>query len=122
MWPIRPLGDRKVGALRPIDLDLLYSELGGRGLSVRTVRICHTVLRQSLEQALQEVEDGRRLSLTVEVLGGAGHPAGDLRRAAATAALDADDDETGDGEDENQGDDHGDDDGCHEQCLQKGGK
>jgi len=49
---IRPaLGDRKVGTLRPIDLDLLYSELGGRGLSVRTVRICHTVLRQSLEQA-----------------------------------------------------------------------
>jgi integrase len=49
---IRPsLGDRKVGALRPIDLDMLYGELGGRGLSSRTVRICHTVLRQSLEQA-----------------------------------------------------------------------
>jgi integrase len=49
---IRPaLGDRKVGALRPIDLDMLYGELGGRGLSTRTVRICHTVLRQSLEQA-----------------------------------------------------------------------
>ena len=49
---VRPaLGDRKVGSLRPIDLDMLYSELGGRGLSVRTVRICHTVLRQSLEQA-----------------------------------------------------------------------
>jgi integrase len=49
---IRPaLGDRKVGALRPIDLDMLYSDLGGRGLSVRTVRICHTVLRQALEQA-----------------------------------------------------------------------
>ena len=26
-------------------------DLGGRGLSARTVRICHTVLRQSLEQA-----------------------------------------------------------------------
>jgi integrase len=49
---IRPaLGDRKVGALRPLDLDMLYGELGGRGLSTRTVRICHTVLRQSLEQA-----------------------------------------------------------------------
>ena len=49
---IRPaLGDRKVGALRPIDLDMLYGELGGRGLSTRTVRICHTVLRQALEQA-----------------------------------------------------------------------
>jgi integrase len=49
---IRPaLGDRKVGTLRPIDLDMLYGELGGRGLSSRTVRICHTVLRQALEQA-----------------------------------------------------------------------
>jgi integrase len=49
---IRPaLGDRKVGALRPLDLDMLYGELGGRGLSTRTVRICHTVLRQALEQA-----------------------------------------------------------------------
>jgi integrase len=49
---IRPaLGDRKVGALRPLDLDMLYGELGGRGLSSRTVRICHTVLRQALEQA-----------------------------------------------------------------------
>lgn len=49
---IRPaLGDRKVGALRPVDLDLLYSELSARGLATRTVRICHTVLRQSLEQA-----------------------------------------------------------------------
>jgi integrase len=49
---IRPaLGDRKVGSLRPIDLDMLYGELGGRGLSSRTVRICHTVLRQALEQA-----------------------------------------------------------------------
>jgi len=49
---VRPaLGDRTIGALRPIDLDLLYAQLGGRGLSVRTVRICHTVLRQSLEQA-----------------------------------------------------------------------
>jgi integrase len=49
---IRPaLGDRKVGTLRPIDLDMLYGELGGRGLSTRTVRICHTVLRQALEQA-----------------------------------------------------------------------
>lgn len=49
---VRPtLGDRKIGVLRPIDLDLLYAELGRRDLSVRTVRICHTVLRQALEQA-----------------------------------------------------------------------
>jgi len=49
---IRPaLADRKVAMLRPIDLDQLYTELAGRGLSSRTVRICHTVMRQSLEQA-----------------------------------------------------------------------
>jgi integrase len=46
---IRPaLGDRKVGALRPIDLDMLYSDLGGRGLSVRTVRsITHRPQRRA---------------------------------------------------------------------------
>ncbi len=49
---IRPgLADRKVASLRPIDLDMLYSDLYGRGLSARTVRICHTVIRQALEQA-----------------------------------------------------------------------
>lgn len=49
---IRPaLADRKVASLRPIDLDGLYSELHGRGLSARAVRICHTVLRKALEQA-----------------------------------------------------------------------
>src|SRR5262249_38545135 len=49
---IRPaLGDRRVAALRPLELDLLYAELTRRGRSPRTVRICHTVMRQSLEQA-----------------------------------------------------------------------
>jgi integrase len=49
---VRPaLGERKVASLRPIDLDGLYSDLHGRGLSSRTVRICHTVIRQALEQA-----------------------------------------------------------------------
>lgn len=49
---IRPaLGDRRVAAIRPLDLDQLYASLFGSGLSARTVRICHTVLRQSLEQA-----------------------------------------------------------------------
>ena len=49
---LRPtIGDRKVAALRPLDLDSLYAELSERGLSARTVRICHTVVRQALEQA-----------------------------------------------------------------------
>ena len=49
---VRPsLGERKVASLRPVDLDGLYSDLHRRGLSARTVRICHTVIRQALEQA-----------------------------------------------------------------------
>ena len=49
---VRPrLAARKVASLRALDLDELYSELQARGLSPRTVRICHTVARQSLEQA-----------------------------------------------------------------------
>ena len=49
---VRPaLADRRVASLRPIDLDVLYSDLHSRGLSARTVRICHTVVRQALEQA-----------------------------------------------------------------------
>lgn len=49
---VRPaLGVRKVASLRALDLDALYTDLHGRGLSPRTVRICHTVMRQSLEQA-----------------------------------------------------------------------
>jgi integrase len=49
---LRPaLGERKVAALRPMELDGLYADLSARGLSPRTVRICHTVIRQCLEQA-----------------------------------------------------------------------
>jgi integrase len=49
---LRPaLGERKVAALRPMELDTLYADLRASGLSARTVRICHTVVRQSLEQA-----------------------------------------------------------------------
>lgn len=49
---LRPaLGERRVASLRPIERDALYASLRGSGLSARTVRICHTVVRQSLEQA-----------------------------------------------------------------------
>ncbi len=37
--------------LRPIELDDFYGSLFSAGLSARTVRLCHTVVRQSLEQA-----------------------------------------------------------------------
>ena len=49
---LRPaLGERKLASVRPIELDELYTSLHTSGLSVRTVRICHTVVRQALEQA-----------------------------------------------------------------------
>ncbi len=49
---LRPaLGSRKVASLRPMELDRLYADLHASGLSPRTVRLSHTVVRQSLEQA-----------------------------------------------------------------------
>lgn len=45
------LGARTVASLRAFDLDALYGDLHASGLSPRTVRLCHTVVRQSLEQA-----------------------------------------------------------------------
>ena len=48
---LRPrLGDRKLAALRTLDLDAVYAELHASGLSARTVRICHTVVHQALDQ------------------------------------------------------------------------
>lgn len=55
---VRPaFGARKVASVRTLELDQWYQELragggsDGRPLSGRTVRLCHTVMRQSLEQA-----------------------------------------------------------------------
>jgi integrase len=49
---LRPaIGHRKLAALRPMELDQLYASLRESGLSSRTVRMCHTVMRQALEQA-----------------------------------------------------------------------
>ena len=48
---LRPrLGSRKLASLRTMDLDDVYVELGASGLSARTVRICHTVVHQALDQ------------------------------------------------------------------------
>jgi len=50
-------GDRKVASIRTLELDRWYQQLRaggglhGKPLSGRTVRLCHTVMRQSLEQA-----------------------------------------------------------------------
>lgn len=55
---VRPaFGHRKVASIRTVELDAWYASLrssggrDGRPLSGRTVRICHTVVRQSLDQA-----------------------------------------------------------------------
>lgn len=55
---VRPaFGDRKVASIRTLELDGWYALLrssggrDGRELSGRTVRICHTVMRQALDQA-----------------------------------------------------------------------
>ncbi len=55
---VRPaFGDRRVASIRTLELDHWYQQLrtgggaAGRPLSGRTVRLCHTVMRQSLEQA-----------------------------------------------------------------------
>ncbi|HAS12113.1 MAG TPA: hypothetical protein DCS55_16595 [Acidimicrobiaceae bacterium] len=56
-YVVPAFGDRKVASIRTMELDEFYARLrlsggvGRRPLSGRTVRICHTVMRQSLDQA-----------------------------------------------------------------------
>jgi integrase len=51
---VRPiLGERILAALRPLDLQITYQQMIERGLSARTVRYTHVVLRSALRQALQ---------------------------------------------------------------------
>ena len=51
---IRPgLGDRVLVSMRPMDIQTTYHGMVERGLSPRTVRYTHAVLRSALRQALQ---------------------------------------------------------------------
>jgi integrase len=51
---IRPgLGDRVLVSMRPMDIQTTYHGMVERGLSARTVRYTHAVLRSALRQALQ---------------------------------------------------------------------
>ncbi len=51
---IRPaLGERRLDQLKALELQKLYGELSAQGLSPRTVRYAHTVLRNALEQAVK---------------------------------------------------------------------
>jgi integrase len=50
---VRPdLGERLLTALRPLDLQTTYQQMMQRGLSARTVRYTHAVLRSAMRQAV----------------------------------------------------------------------
>ena len=51
---VRPaLGSKKIGELNPLELQALYTEMLGKGLSARTVRYTHTILSSALKQAVK---------------------------------------------------------------------
>jgi integrase len=51
---VRPnLGERVLAAMRPLDLQTIYQQMIERGLSARTVRYTHVVLRSAMRQAVQ---------------------------------------------------------------------
>lgn len=51
-YAIPTLGDKRLSAVLPDDLQRLYNDLTARGLSPRTVRYLHTVLKQALRKAV----------------------------------------------------------------------
>jgi integrase len=65
---VRPLlGPRNLAAICPLDIQAVYQELVERGLSARTVRYTHSVLRSAMRQAIrwrllsQDPTDGAQL-------------------------------------------------------------
>ena len=58
-YVVPAFGDRTVASIRTMELDEFYASLRASGdvesrpLSARTVRLCHSVMRQSLDQARQ---------------------------------------------------------------------
>ncbi len=65
---VRPfLGERVLAAIRPLDVQTLYQQMTERGLSARTIRYTHVVVRSALRQAvrwrllLENPADGLRL-------------------------------------------------------------
>jgi integrase len=51
---VRPtLGNAKLGNVRPLDIQTLYSGMQGGGLSARVVRYTHAVLNSALKQAVK---------------------------------------------------------------------
>jgi len=65
---VRPiLGERMLSAITPLDVQAVYQRLVERGLSARTVRYTHSVLRSAMRQAIrwqllsQDPTDGAQL-------------------------------------------------------------
>jgi integrase len=51
---VRPsLGGRNLAAICPLDIQAVYQQLVERGLSARTIRYTHSVLRSSMRQAIR---------------------------------------------------------------------
>jgi integrase len=51
---VRPsLGPRNLAAICPLDIQAVYQKLGERGLSARTIRYTHSVLRSAMQQAIR---------------------------------------------------------------------
>jgi integrase len=51
---VRPsLGEQVLAVMRPLDLQAMYQQMSERGLSARTVRYTHIVLKSAMQQAVQ---------------------------------------------------------------------
>jgi integrase len=51
---VRPiLGERVLAGLRPLDLQTMYLQMTERGLSARTVRYAHVVVKSAMQQAVR---------------------------------------------------------------------
>jgi integrase len=51
---IRPtLGERVLAGMRPLDLQTMYQQMSERGLSARTVRYAHVVVKSAMQQAVR---------------------------------------------------------------------
>jgi len=48
-----PLGPQNLAAICPLDIQAVYQQLVERGLSARTIRYAHSVLRSSMRQAIR---------------------------------------------------------------------
>ena len=52
-YVLEPPGSKKISALRPLDIQALYSAMQERGLSARIVRYTHAVFSSALKQAVR---------------------------------------------------------------------